>query len=59
MSLRSRAGACDERTLLAAVAARDREALKQLYYLYHRRLSRFLARVTRSPGSLRKSSTTR
>ena len=35
--------------LLARVAARDPEAFKQLYHLYHRRLTRFLMRLTRRP----------
>ncbi len=35
--------------LLARVAARDREAFKQLYLIYHRRLTRFLMRLTRQP----------
>jgi RNA polymerase sigma-70 factor (ECF subfamily) len=41
--------AADERSLLAGIAARDREALRKLYHAYHRRLARFLGRVTRSP----------
>jgi RNA polymerase sigma-70 factor, ECF subfamily len=35
-----------ERALLAAVAARDGAALRELYHTYHRRLARFLMRVT-------------
>ena len=35
--------------LLARVAARDPEAFKQLYHIYHRRLTRFLMRLTRRP----------
>jgi RNA polymerase sigma-70 factor (ECF subfamily) len=35
-----------DQALLARVAARDREAFRQLYHLYHRRLARFLARLT-------------
>ena len=38
-----------DRQLLVRVAARDREAFKQLYYIYHRRLIRFLMRLTRQP----------
>lgn len=38
-----------EQALLLRIAARDREAFKQLYYLYHRRLARFLTRLTRRP----------
>lgn len=37
----------DECELLARVAARDREAMRQFYLLYYRRLTRFLARITR------------
>jgi RNA polymerase sigma-70 factor (ECF subfamily) len=37
----------DERKLLARVAARDRRAMQEFYLIYHRRLARFLARVTR------------
>lgn len=35
-----------ERALLSAIAARDDAALKELYRLYHRRLARFLMRIT-------------
>jgi RNA polymerase sigma-70 factor (ECF subfamily) len=35
-----------DRQLLARVVARDREAFRELYVAYHRRLSRFLLRVT-------------
>ena len=38
-----------DQELLTRVAARDREAFKQLYHIYHRRLSRFLMRLTRHP----------
>lgn len=38
-----------DRMLLARVAGRDPEAFKQLYQVYHRRLSRFLMRLTRQP----------
>jgi len=38
-----------DRRLLVRVAAQDREAFKQLYQIYHRRLSRFLMRLTRQP----------
>lgn len=37
------------RDLLARVAARDGEALRQLYGLYYTRVARFLARITRRP----------
>lgn len=36
-----------ERQLLARVAAGDREAFRELYIAYHRRLARFLTRLTR------------
>jgi len=36
-----------ERRLLTRVAAGDREAFRELYIAYHRRLARFLTRVTR------------
>ena len=42
--------AVDEVAALARVAAGDRVALRQLYLEYHRRLHRFLMRVTRDPG---------
>jgi RNA polymerase sigma-70 factor (ECF subfamily) len=37
----------EERELLGRVANRDTEAMREFYLLYHRRLARFLARVTR------------
>jgi RNA polymerase sigma-70 factor, ECF subfamily len=42
------AAARDERelALLARIAARDSVAMKELYFLYHRRLARFLTRLT-------------
>jgi RNA polymerase sigma-70 factor (ECF subfamily) len=36
----------DERELLSRIAARDRLAMRQFYLLYHRRLARFLTRIT-------------
>jgi RNA polymerase sigma-70 factor, ECF subfamily len=36
-----------DRRLLERVAARDREAFRELYVAYHRRLARFLVRLTR------------
>src|SRR5258707_10440612 len=36
-----------DRRLLARVAAGDREAFRELYIMYHRRLARFLTRLTR------------
>ncbi len=41
------AGVCDENALLTRVAGGDREAFRRLYALYHRRLHRFLMRLTR------------
>jgi RNA polymerase sigma-70 factor (ECF subfamily) len=38
-----------DRQLIVRVAAHDGEAFKQLYQIYHRRLSRFLMRLTRQP----------
>lgn len=35
----------DERVLLVRITQRDRAALQQLYFVYHRRLSRFLMRI--------------
>src|SRR5690242_9318859 len=35
-----------ELALLERIAARDGAALKELYFLYHRRLGRFLTRLT-------------
>jgi len=36
-----------ERKLLRRIAARDREAMREFYLLYYRRLARFLRRLTR------------
>ena len=36
-----------DRRLLDKVAAGDREAFRELYVVYHRRLARFLVRLTR------------
>ena len=36
-----------DRALLARVVARDRDAFRELYVAYHRRLARFLMRLTR------------
>jgi RNA polymerase sigma-70 factor, ECF subfamily len=38
-----------DRQLIRRVAAHDGEAFKQLYQIYHRRLSRFLMRLTHQP----------
>jgi len=35
-----------ERELLARIAARDRQAMREFYLIYHRRLARFLSRLT-------------
>jgi RNA polymerase sigma-70 factor, ECF subfamily len=35
-----------DRQLMKRVAARDREAFRELYHFYHRRLARFLTRLT-------------
>ena len=37
-----------DRGLLARIAAKDRQALEELYLNYHRRLARFLSRFTQS-----------
>src|SRR5690242_7872077 len=44
---RGAAGAARESELMARVAAGDRRAFEELYNLYHRRLARFLTRLTR------------
>ena len=36
-----------DRDVLDRVAAGDREALRELYLIFHRRLARFLTRFTR------------
>lgn len=43
-----RSGSSNERELrlLARIAHQDREAFRDLYFIYHRRLSRFIARLT-------------
>jgi RNA polymerase sigma-70 factor (ECF subfamily) len=41
------AGATRETDLIARIADGDRKAFEELYYLYHRRLARFLTRLTR------------
>ena len=40
-------GVARERDLIARVGAGDRKAFEELYNLYHRRLARFLTRLTR------------
>jgi len=44
---RGAAGAAHETELIAKIAEGDRKAFEELYHLYHRRLARFLTRLTR------------
>src|SRR5215469_9860381 len=44
---RSGASVAREVDLVARVAEGDRKAFEELYYLYHRRLARFLTRLTK------------
>jgi RNA polymerase sigma-70 factor, ECF subfamily len=44
---RSGASAAREKELIARIAKGDRRAFEELYNLYHRRLARFLTRLTR------------
>jgi len=44
---RGAAGVAHEADLIARVAEGDRKAFEELYYLYHRRMARFLTRLTR------------
>jgi RNA polymerase sigma-70 factor, ECF subfamily len=44
---RGSASAAREKELISRVAAGDRRAFEELYNLYHRRLARFLTRLTR------------
>src|SRR5215469_542838 len=44
---RGAAGIARERDLIARIAEGDRKAFEELYHLYHRRLARFLTRLTR------------
>jgi len=44
---RGAAGVAREVDLIARVAEGDRKAFEELYHLYHRRMSRFLTRLTR------------
>ncbi len=39
-----------DQRLIARIRERDREAFSELYLAYHRRLTRFLARLTRNPA---------
>jgi RNA polymerase sigma-70 factor, ECF subfamily len=43
---RGTAGIARETDLIARIAEGDRKAFEELYYLYHRRLARFLTRLT-------------
>jgi RNA polymerase sigma-70 factor (ECF subfamily) len=45
-SVSAAAGDARDRDLIARIAGADRAALKELYLLYHRRLARFLTRIT-------------
>jgi RNA polymerase sigma-70 factor, ECF subfamily len=44
---RGATGIAHETELIARIAEGDRKAFEELYYLYHRRLARFLTRLTR------------
>src|ERR1700761_4184942 len=44
---RGSASAAREKELIAKIAKADRRAFEELYHLYHRRLARFLTRLTR------------
>jgi RNA polymerase sigma-70 factor (ECF subfamily) len=44
---RSASSATHEKDLIARVAEGDRKAFEELYHLYHRRMARFLTRLTR------------
>jgi len=44
---RGASGIAHETQLIARIAEGDRKAFEELYYLYHRRLARFLTRLTR------------
>jgi RNA polymerase sigma-70 factor (ECF subfamily) len=44
---RGATGIAREKDLIARIAEGDRKAFEELYYLYHRRLARFLTRLTR------------
>jgi len=47
LNVRGTAGVARERELIARVGAGDRRAFEELYNLYHRRMARFLTRLTR------------
>ena len=44
---RGATGIAHETELIARIAEGDRKAFEELYYIYHRRLARFLTRLTR------------
>src|SRR5580692_2771141 len=46
-NVRSAAGVAHEVDLIARIAEGDRRAFEELYNLYHRRMARFLTRLTR------------
>jgi RNA polymerase sigma-70 factor (ECF subfamily) len=46
-SYRGAASVARELELIARIAASDRKAFEELYHLYHRRMARFLTRLTR------------
>jgi RNA polymerase sigma-70 factor, ECF subfamily len=45
-TFRGASGVAHETQLIARIAEGDRKAFEELYYLYHRRLARFLTRLT-------------
>lgn len=47
LSIRGAAGTAHEVDLLARIGEGDRKAFEELYNLYHRRMARFLTRLTR------------
>ena len=47
LTYRGASGIAHETQLIARIAEGDRKAFEELYYLYHRRLARFLTRLTR------------
>jgi RNA polymerase sigma-70 factor, ECF subfamily len=47
LNVRGTAGVARERELIARVGEGDRRAFEELYNLYHRRMARFLTRLTR------------
>lgn len=47
LGVRPAGGATHEAELIARIGAGDRKALEELYNLYHRRMARFLTRLTR------------